>query len=71
MDVDSQKIKWHFKTLPAYTKEALDFLSLQNWLKESGWYLAGGTALALSAGHRKSLDLDFLIYKKILIIMIC
>lgn len=59
MDVDSQKIEWHFKTLPANTKKALDFLSLQNWLKESKWYLAGGTALALSAGHRKSLDLDF------------
>ncbi len=59
MDVDAQKIDWHFKTLPPYTKRALDFLSLQNWLKDSNWYLAGGTALALSAGHRKSLDLDF------------
>ncbi len=59
MDVTSQKIEWHFKTLPLHTKKALDFLSLQNWLKESKWYLAGGTALALSAGHRKSLDLDF------------
>lgn len=59
MDVNSQEIKWHFKTLPSNTKKALDFLSLQNWLKESKWYLAGGTALALSAGHRKSLDLDF------------
>jgi len=59
MDVASEKIEWHFKTLPSYTKKALDFLSLQNWLKESNWYLAGGTALALSAGHRKSLDLDF------------
>ena len=26
---------------------------------QSGWYLAGGTALALQAGHRKSVDLDF------------
>ena len=59
MDVASQKIDWHFKTIPPHTKKALDFLSLQNWLKQSDWYLAGGTALALSAGHRKSLDLDF------------
>src|SRR3989344_7506724 len=59
MDVASQKIYWHFKTIPPHTKKALDFLSLQNWLKQSDWYLAGGTALALSAGHRKSLDLDF------------
>ena len=67
MDVNSQKIDsakndspmWHFKTLPPNTKRALDFLSLQNWLKDSTWYLAGGTALALSSGHRKSVDLDF------------
>ena len=67
MDTDSQKIdpaekdgvSWHFETFPPNTKKALDFLSLQNWLKESKWYLAGGTAMALSAGHRKSFDLDF------------
>lgn len=59
MDVNSEKIEWHFKTVPPNTKKALDFLSLQNWLEESNWYLAGGTALALSAGHRESLDLDF------------
>lgn len=59
MDTDPQKINWHLNTLPPNTKKALDFLSLQNWLKESKWYLAGGTALALSAGHRKSVDLDF------------
>ncbi len=67
MDANSQKINptkrnestWHFKTIPPDTKKALDFLSLQDWLKDSTWYLAGGTALALSAGHRKSVDLDF------------
>lgn len=31
----------------------LDFLS------RDGWYLAGGTALALQVGHRVSVDLDF------------
>ena len=35
------------------------FLSEEKWLKESGWYLAGGTALSLRSGNRKSLDLDF------------
>ena len=27
--------------------------------KDSSWYLAGGTALALQANHRRSVDLDF------------
>lgn len=56
---NSRKINWHFETLPPQTKKALDFLSQEKWLKNSGWYLAGGTALALQAGHRKSYDLDF------------
>ena len=60
MDANAQnKIAWHFSALPAKTKKALDFLSDQKWLENSGWYLAGGTALALQAGHRKSVDLDF------------
>lgn len=49
----------HYETLPRKTKKALDVLSLQKWLKGDVWYLAGGTALALSAGHRISVDLDF------------
>jgi len=32
--------------------------------KESGFYLAGGTALALQLGHRTSIDLDFYSFKK-------
>ena len=60
MDTASTKpVNWHYKTLPNYTKKALDFLSKEEWLKKSSWYLAGGTALALQIGHRKSLDLDF------------
>lgn len=59
MDVNSQKISWRTETLPRATKKALRFLSLLEWLKNSKWYLAGGTALALLAGHRKSFDLDF------------
>ncbi|MDP2703682.1 MAG: nucleotidyl transferase AbiEii/AbiGii toxin family protein [bacterium] len=49
----------HFETLPRKTKKALDVFSEQEWLKGGCWYLAGGTALALSAGHRVSVDLDF------------
>ena len=65
MEINSQqKIDWHYETLPKNTKKALDFLSAQKWLKEEGWYLAGGTALALQAGNRKSLDLDFFTEKK-------
>lgn len=32
---------------------------------EQGYYLAGGTALALQLGHRKSIDLDYFINKNI------
>lgn len=60
----SQEINWHYETLPRKTKKALDFLSEEKWLKKSDWYLAGGTALALYTGHRKSLDLDFFTQKK-------
>lgn len=59
MDSASQQIKWHYETLPPNTKKALDFFSAEKWIKESKWYLAGGTALALHAGNRKSYDLDF------------
>lgn len=59
MDTASKKIIWHYKTLPTQTKKALDFLSAEKWLEKSEWYLAGGTALALQTGVRKSYDLDF------------
>lgn len=45
--------------LPKEINIALDFLAGQDWLKNKNWYLAGGTALALQAGHRKSFDLNF------------
>jgi hypothetical protein len=45
--------------LPVTTKEAfLRFIELE-FLRREHWYLAGGTALALQAGHRESVDLDF------------
>lgn len=60
MDAPSQKkIIWHETILLPETKKALVFLAAQGWLKKSEWYLAGGTALALQAGHRSSVDLDF------------
>jgi len=51
--------EWHVNVLPPNTRRALDFLAQEEWLKQSHWYLAGGTALALQAGHRVSVDLDF------------
>lgn len=55
----SKQISFHLDTLPRATKKALDFLAGQDWLKNFNWYLAGGTALALCEGIRKSVDLDF------------
>lgn len=55
---------WRLDTLPTKTLKALDYLSFESWLARDGWYLAGGTALALQAGHRQSVDLDFFTPKK-------
>lgn len=59
-----ENIAWHTEILLRSTKKALDFLSKSHWFKNSDWYLAGGTALALQAGHRQSVDLDFFNQKK-------
>lgn len=53
------KINWRLETVPPTTLQALEWLSTKDWLKNSEWYLAGGTALALQVGHRQSVDLDF------------
>lgn len=45
--------------LPSATRRAFLRASKLSFLKTSGWYLAGGTALALQVGHRQSVDLDF------------
>lgn len=47
------------KVLPTETKVAFQKLQQFSYLKNSNWYLAGGTALALQVGHRQSVDLDF------------
>ena len=49
-----------FDVLPTKTKKALErCAALPLFSSPAGWYLAGGTALALQAGHRQSVDLDF------------
>ena len=58
------KIDSNFELIPPETKRAFLFLSLQSWLGDSPWYLAGGTALALQTGNRKSVDLDFFTSEK-------
>lgn len=55
----TNSIKLHFEKLPTKTVKAFDLLSKEIWLGNSKWYLAGGTALTLQVGHRKSVDLDF------------
>jgi predicted nucleotidyltransferase component of viral defense system len=47
----------HEETLYLKTKTTLEKLQNETILKD--FYLAGGTALALHLGHRKSIDLDF------------
>lgn len=55
----------YFNVLPRATSKAFLKLSQDaDWLKTGGWYLAGGTALALQVGHRASVDLDFFSKKK-------
>lgn len=59
-----KQIDLNLDILPRQTQKAFDFLSRQVWVGTSGWYLAGGTALALQAGHRQSVDLDFFTKEK-------
>jgi len=53
------QLNWHLNAVPKATCTALNTLSDYFWLRQSKWYLAGGTAMALQAGHRISVDLDF------------
>lgn len=62
--IDNQNVKWRNDILLPATRKALDFLAQEQWLKKEKWYFAGGTALALQVGHRRSLDLDFFISQK-------
>src|SRR3989338_11153 len=49
----------HLEILPEKTKKAFLRCTEIALFGENGWYLAGGTALALHVGHRQSVDLDF------------
>lgn len=49
----------HLDALPPDTQKAFIKASSFPLLNSESWYLAGGTALALQAGHRQSVDLDF------------
>lgn len=46
----------HWEILDAQRRAFLPALA---WAREEGFYLAGGTALALQIGHRDSIDFDF------------
>ncbi len=68
MAVSIQLVKkdnlFHLTALPQVTAEAFWELSKLSFFKKDGWYLAGGTALALQVGHRQSVDLDFFTTRK-------
>src|SRR5260370_20028623 len=53
----SQPEVWHVETISPATEATLEMLRDASLLE--GFYLAGGTALALHLGHRTSEDLDF------------
>ena len=48
---------FNFSIFPDEQKKLFDILVQQEWIR--GFYLAGGTALALHIGHRQSIDFDF------------
>lgn len=50
--------------LSVLDKRQLRLLKKLKFLKKYGFYLAGGTGLALQIGHRTSLDFDFYTQKK-------
>ena len=50
----------HWETLD---KKRIALLPKLKFLEEQGFYLAGGTALALQIGHRRSLDFDYYVTK--------
>lgn len=49
----------HLDILPVKTSRAFLYCTKLPLFAYPGWYLAGGTALALQVGHRQSVDLDF------------
>lgn len=54
-----------FDALPKTAVLTLKKCSEMDFFSQGNWYLAGGTALALQSGHRRSYDLDFFTENKI------
>lgn len=54
----------HLEALPSVTKKVFLRCVAMPFFSSGHWYLAGGTALALHAGHRQSVDLDFFTTEK-------
>jgi predicted nucleotidyltransferase component of viral defense system len=50
--------------LSVLSRKQINLLRKLKFLKKYGFYLAGGTALALQIGHRTSVDFDFYTEKK-------
>jgi len=57
--VTKQEADLKLDILPKETAKAFRTCANMPIFSHEDWYLAGGTALALQAGHRKSVDLDF------------
>lgn len=62
--ITSKSVNLFFDALPTKTAQAFKRCSEINFFSRNHWYLAGGTALALQTGHRRSVDLDFFTSKK-------
>ncbi|WP_374688109.1 nucleotidyl transferase AbiEii/AbiGii toxin family protein [Promineifilum sp.] len=58
-------VKFYETAITPSCQEALALLASHSFLE--GFYLAGGTALALQIGHRLSTDLDWFSYKQTLL----
>lgn len=63
--IKGEPIRLCFDALPKATVRAFEKCSKISVFSRGGWYLAGGTALALQVGHRRSVDLDFFTKRKI------
>ncbi|MGH9522668.1 MAG: nucleotidyl transferase AbiEii/AbiGii toxin family protein [Terriglobales bacterium] len=55
--MDDVQQAWHLEVMSAGLFETADRITAFDVLRD--FYLAGGTALALQLGHRRSIDLDF------------
>ena len=54
----------HLNAVPKITSRAFLQCAATPFFSQNGWYLAGGTAIAIQTGHRSSVDLDFFTAQK-------